>query len=443
MMDAKMSAGMREATHLTRAGQLHEAVAIIQRTLHGVSGPKPAGGTPRAAAETTVEGRFRVIDDEMMGTYAHEPQRRYLPGPAAGPGHTEAGPGPTAASQERTATPLPFGAGLHERWRGRWRGYRGPAPWSEPIPDRAPDIVPDGGRFISGLYTNHAGTRSYKLYIPSSYQGQPLPLVVMLHGCTQNPDDFAAGTRMNVLAEEHQCFVVYPAQSRAANSSKCWNWFDPADQQRDRGEPSIIAGLTRQILDSHRVDARRIYVAGLSAGGAMALTLAMTYPDLYAAVGIHSGLPYAVAQDLPSAFTAMHCGEGASARWYTACAPAAAIVFHGDRDTTVHPCNGDHVVAQCASSHARRGEPPEGGPARRVSIERGQAPHGHAYTRTTCHDASGQPVVEHWLVHGAGHAWSGGSCRGSYTDPKGPDASQEMLRFFYDHPHGGASASVS
>jgi len=314
MMDAKMSAGMREATHLTRAGQLHEAVAIIQRTLHGVSGPKPAGGTPRAAAETTVEGRFRVIDDEMMGTYAHEPQRRYLPGPAAGPGHTEAGPGPTAASQERTATPLPFGAGLHERWRGRWRGYRGPAPWSEPIPDRAPDIVPDGGRFISGLYTNHAGTRSYKLYIPSSYHGQPLPLVVMLHGCTQNPDDFAAGTRMNVLAEEHQCLVAYPAQSRAANASKCWNWFDPADQQRDRGEPSIIAGLTRQILDSHRVDARRIYVAGLSAGGAMALTLAMTYPDLYAAVGIHSGLPYAVAQDLPSAFTAMHCGEGASAR---------------------------------------------------------------------------------------------------------------------------------
>jgi poly(hydroxyalkanoate) depolymerase family esterase len=246
----------------------------------------------------------------------------------------------------------------------------------------------------------------------------------MLHGCTQNPDDFAAGTRMNVLAEEHRCFVAYPAQSRAANGSKCWNWFEPADQQRDRGEPSIIAGLTRQILDSHRVDARRIYVAGLSAGGAMALTLAMTYPDLYAAVGIHSGLPYAVAQDLPSAFSAMHCGEGASAgrrrQTLRARPPVPAIVFHGDRDTTVHPCNGDQVIAQCAPSHAGRGEPPEGGPARRVSVERGQVPHGHAYTRTTYHDASGQPVVEHWLVHGAGHAWSGGSPAALIPIPKGP-----------------------
>ncbi|MGA9260864.1 MAG: PHB depolymerase family esterase [Desulfobacterales bacterium] len=442
MMDAPMAAGMHEATHLTRAGQLHEAVAIIQRTLQGVLGSNPAADAPSAAAETTIEGRCRVIDDEM-GTYANEPQRRYSLGPAASPGHTETIPEPTAASLERTATPPPFGAGRHERWREQWREYRGPTPWPEPIPDRAPDIVPDGARFTSSSYTNHAGTRSYKLYIPSGYHGQPLPLVVMLHGCTQNPDDFAAGTRMNVLAEEHQCFVAYPAQSPAANGLKCWNWFEAADQQRDRGEPSIIAGLTRQILDSHRVDTRRIYVAGLSAGGAMAVTLAMTYPDLYAAIGIHSGLPHAVAQDLPSALTAMHSGKGASARWHTAGAPVPAIVFHGDRDTTVHPCNSDQVITQCAPSHARRGAPPEGGPAPRVSVERGQVPHGHAYTHTTYHDASGQTVVEHWLVHGAGHAWSGGSSRGSYTDPKGPDASQEMLRFFYDHPQDEVSASVS
>jgi poly(hydroxyalkanoate) depolymerase family esterase len=436
MMNATIATEMREATRLTRAGQLHEAVAIIQRTLQGVLGPKPAADAPRAAAETTIEVRCRVIDDEM-GTYAHEPQRRSSLGPAAISGHTEASPGPTAASHERTATPTPFGTDLLEQWRD----YRGPTPWSEPIPDRSPDIVPDGGRFTSGSYTNHAGTRSYKLYIPSGYHGQPLPLVVMLHGCTQNPDDFAAGTRMNVLAEEHQCLVAYPAQSPAANGSKCWNWFEAADQQRDSGEPSIIAGLTRQICDSHRVDARRIYVAGLSAGGAMALTLAMTYPDLYAAVGIHSGLAYAVARDLPSAFTAMHCGKETSARWHTAGAPVPAIVFHGDRDTSVHPCNGDQVIAQCAPSHARRGAPAEGGPAARVSVERGQVPHGHSYTRTTYHDASGQPVVEHWLVHGAGHAWSGGSSRGSYTDPKGPDATQEMLRFFYDHPQVSVSLS--
>jgi poly(hydroxyalkanoate) depolymerase family esterase len=436
MMDATIMTGMREATCLTRAGQLHEAVAIIQRTLQGGLGPEPAADAPYAAAETMIEGRCRVLDDEM-GTYPHEPQRRSSLGSAASPGHTEAGTGPTAASHERTAS-------LHEQWK-QWReqrhGYRGPTPWSEPIPDRTPDIVPEGGRFITGSYTNHAGTRSYKLYIPSGYHGQPLPLVVMLHGCTQNPDDFAAGTRMNVLAEEHQCFVAYPAQSPAANSSKCWNWFVAADQQRDRGEPSIIAGLTRQIRDSHRVDVRRIYVAGLSAGGAMALVLAMTYPELYAAVGIHSGLPYAVAQDLPSALTAMHRGEGASARWHTAGAPVTAIVFHGDRDTTVHPCNGDQVIAQCATSHARRGAPPEGFPAPRMSVERGQVPHGYAYTRTTYYDASGQPVVEHWLVHGAGHAWSGGSSRGSFSDPKGPDATQEMLRFFYDHPKVSVSVS--
>ena len=317
-------------------------------------------------------------------------------------------------------------------------------PGSEPKPDRTPDIVPDGGRFISGAYTNHAGTRSYKLYIPSGYHGQPLPLVVMLHGCTQNPDDFAAGTRMNVLAETHQCFVVYPAQPATANSSKCWNWFEAAHQQRDSGEPSLIAGLTRQILANYRVDERRIYVAGLSAGGAMAMTMVMTYPDLYAAVGIHSGLAYAVAQDLPSALSAMHGGFGISPRGHAGgtdsenifATSVPAIVFHGDRDTTVHPRNGDQVIAQCAPSQGVRGAAPDSGHAPGVSVTQGRIQNGHTYTHTTYHGASGQPVIEYWLVHGAGHAWSGGSSDGSYTDTKGPDASQEMLRFFFDHPQG-------
>ncbi|RJQ83605.1 MAG: esterase [Desulfobacteraceae bacterium] len=404
MLDIK--AGMREATRLTRAGKLHEAVKTIQRMLKGI-------GNHRA------------------GTYSHPPQRHSIN--AVRSEHAEDGSGPTQTRQNRTATPM------HEKWRG----YRGPSPWADPVPDRSPDIVPDGGRFTTGTYTNHAGTRSYKLYIPSGYHGQPLPLVVMLHGCTQDADDFAAGTRMNVLAEEHQCFVAYPAQPTAANHSQCWNWFEEAHQQRDRGEPSIIAGLTRQILKDHRIDARRIYVAGLSAGGAMALTLAMTYPDLYAAVGIHSGLPYAVAQDLASAFAAMYGRQRTRDRWHTAgspgtqlyATPVPAIVFHGDRDTTVHPCNGDRVIAQCASSHVGRGAAPDGG-APQATVERGQVPHGHSYTRTTYRSAGGHPVVEHWLVHGAGHAWSGGSSAGSYTDPKGPHASQEMLRFFYDHPQG-------
>lgn len=275
------------------------------------------------------------------------------------------------------------------------------------------------GKFLTGSFTNDAGTRAYKLYTPAAYHGQALPLVVMLHGCTQNPDDFAAGTRFNAIAEEEPCLVLYPAQAHSANSSRCWNWFNAADQQRGRGEPSIIAGMTREIIDTYHVDPARVYIAGLSAGGAMAIVMGTAYPELYAAAGIHSGLPYAAAKDLPSALAAMK-GSGAP--------PANArldaipvIVFHGDRDQTVHPRNGDHIM--------RQSMPPQAA----ADVERGQIRDGHAYTRTVHEDHNGKVVAEQWLVHGAGHAWSGGSSRGSYTDRKGPDASQEMMRFFTTH----------
>ena len=267
-------------------------------------------------------------------------------------------------------------------------------------PTRAP------GRFIRRSFSNGAGSRSYFTYLPARYGGQSLPLVVMLHGCKQTPDDFAAGTRMNELADRLGFIVVYPAQARSANLSRCWNWFWPADQKRDEGEPSLIAGITRQVIARYDVDKRRVYVAGLSAGGAMAAVMGATYPDLYAAVGVHSGLPYASARDSLSALAAMRgtrSGGGAPL-------PAVpTIVFHGDRDTTVHPSNGVYGIA-----------------AAKLESEQGEAG-GRQYTRTL---HRGRPSLEHWLVHGAGHAWCGGNAKASYADPSGPDATREMLRFF-------------
>lgn len=298
-------------------------------------------------------------------------------------------------------------------------------------PDSVIDAEPEpltGGRFITGSYSNQNGTRSYKLYIPSSYQGQSLPLIVMLHGCTQNPDDFAAGTRMNAIAEEKDCFVVYPAQTQSANQSKCWNWFNVLDQQRDQGEPSIIAGITRDIIKTYQIDECRIFIAGMSAGGAMSVIMVNTYPDLYVAVGIHSGLPYGAAQDMPSALTAMKRGGVSSAisRASPHSKDVPIIVFHGDMDTTVHPRNGEHIIAQSLPADFARS-------AAQSSTEQGKGSNDRGYKRTIHSDPSGRTVAEHWVVHGSGHAWSGGSNRGSYTDPKGPDASREMMRFFSTH----------
>jgi len=274
------------------------------------------------------------------------------------------------------------------------------------------------GRFSAGVHAEPLGRRHYKLFVPPGADARALPLVVMLHGCTQNPDDFARGTRMNEAARSRGLLVLYPAQERSANSSGCWNWFKHNHQARGKGEPALLVGMVRAVMASHAVDVRRVYVAGLSAGGAMAAILGDAYPDVFAAVGVHSGLPTGSARDVQSAFAAMQGGAAATAG--NGMGPPT-IVFHGDQDTTVHPVNGERVLAACTRAGV-------------VASERNPGEGGRAFTRRIHADPAGQVRAEHWTVHGAGHAWSGGSAQGTYTDASGPDATTEMLRFFLANP---------
>ncbi len=271
------------------------------------------------------------------------------------------------------------------------------------------------GEFVTRSFSNAAGSRNYKLYVPTGYSGEPMPLLLMLHGCKQNPDDFAAGTRMNELAQQHGFLVAYPEQTRKANGSNCWNWFQAAHQGRDGGEPQILAGIVGDVAVQYRIDSRRVFVAGLSAGAAMAVILGQTHPDVFAGIGAHSGLPHGAAQDVASAFAAMH--GGAATRAAASQPGVPTIVFHGDHDRTVVAGNADAIVGHALGADASAAL------TRETTSSAGS-------TRTVYRDAAGRAQVEQWLVHGAGHAWSGGSKKGSFTNPNGPDASAEMVRFF-------------
>jgi poly(hydroxyalkanoate) depolymerase family esterase len=377
---------MTEATALTRAGRLDEATAVIQRALSGRS----------AQPEGTVPGEVPRADRR-----ADDEQSRH--------------PG----SGRRTRGSL---RGLGSRLRERLGRAVGTAP-SRPRPpgvETSPDEVTPvrPGETSVHVHRSPAGDRPYILYVPTTGTGRR-PLVVMLHGGTQTAEEFAAATRMSALAQEHGFLVAYPEQVTSANAMRYWNWFQPADQQRDAGEPAIIAGIIAEIAAAHAVDPDRVYIAGLSAGAAMAAVVAAAYPDVIAAVGVHSGLPRGCAHDVASGFAAMRQAPRAAPLGR----PVPAIAFHGDADSTVAPDNATRVVEQFT-----------GGPVSgETLVERGS---GRPATRTVVR-RGGAVVGERWIVHGSGHAWSGGLAGASYTDPDGPDASAEMVRFFAEHPRHG------
>jgi len=399
---------MIEPTRLTREGRLEQAKAVIQRALASLPFPVAPREVKGEAKQKQREEAPQVLD--LMP-----------PSPRTGSSWTSPHFTPASIYPVRDAHPMVSGAPRGWVEGMEHTGSESGRTSAEPVAASAPQ----GARFVECTYASQAGMRRYKLYVPSGYKGQSVPLLVLLHGCTQSPDDFAAGTRMNDLAEEQTFLVAYPEQAPSANASKCWNWFRTGDQQRDQGEPCIIAGITRQIMREYSVEAGRVYVAVLSAGGAAAAIMGSNYPDLYAAIGVHSGLACGAARNISSAYAAMRQGAPAEAkRTYRHDQPAGVtptIVFHGDRDTTVSPINGDQIIAQSKASAILQ-----------TAVSHGVAPGGIRFTRTVYADKSGRLMLEQWVLHGGGHAWSGGSSAGSYTDPRGPDASREMVRFFLE-----------
>lgn len=436
----KLKQLMGQATQLVRSGHLAEATRTIQQALGGA--PAPAHAPERATAAAGSQGTTPVQAPTSAAPRASFRSASPWPGGAASEVQDavviERGKHPG----EPETDARPQGAPSHEG------GGADPvtAPGSMPLAE-AP------GSFTRVAFSHPGAPHNphhYHVFVPpGASAAAPMPLVLMLHGCTQNPLDFATGTGMNAAAAPANAMVLYPEQPHSANPHGCWNWFRPGDQRRDSGEPALLVAMVRDVMARHSVDPRRVYVAGLSAGGAMAALLGREYPDVFAAVGVHSGLQAGAAHNVMAALSAMKNGAKSNPRGTPVAAPGQpvvpVIVFHGDADGTVHARNGEQVI------HAALGAVVGGAAAVQSAVETGRSAAGRGFTRTVYRRATsgmadnsaiGGPatvVAEHWVLHGASHAWAGGSAQGSHTDPQGVNATAEMLRFFLEHGRTSAA----
>ena len=386
-MPSSFTAKFLRNPQLSRVGQLMDATRLIQRTLAGLTaraGQTAESSLPRPARPQA--GRSGLVIDAVL---------REINADDSAPDSVP----PTSPITARK---------------------------SQESDIKVPSSVP--ATFKSDVFASSGTSWPYRLFTPSGPHDERLPLIVLLHGCTQTATDFALGTAMNELAEQKKCYVLYPEQIQRANSSRCWNWFEPGNQQRGLGEPGMIAALVQEVVATRHVDASRVYVTGLSAGGAMAAVMAGLYPDVFAALGVHSGLPCGAANDIPSAFNAMRSGSPPKVPGRPkAGAAMPTIVFHGTADKTVHPDNGEHIVTAAVKAAQSGGVTL----ARNETRQDGSGARTARRTRYTAMD--GTPWIEHWEVDSGPHAWSGGDTAGSYTDPTGPSASGAMLEFFLRH----------
>ena len=375
---------MLKATRLTSVGKLLDATRLIQRAL-GRAVPKD---WPKDRTETRPEARREgspAANDSQVSDAP--PKIIILPPPAQ-----------------------PAGELMTD------------------VPGEAPQEAPRRkASFTKNTFSFEGHAYPYRLYIPSTPAAgasvvELMPLIVLLHGCKQDALDFSNGTAMNALAEQQQAMVLYPEQIASGNAMRCWNWFEPGHQQAERGEPGMIAALTQKVVQKHGAYPQRVYIAGLSAGGAMAAVVSGLYPDIFAAVGVHSGLAAGAARDVMSAFGAMRSGAkgGASSVMPT-------IVFHGTADKTVHPDNGEYITDAALVALKSSG-------MKLIKTQSTGSKNGEEKAeRVVYSTVDGKPFIENWRIDDGEHAWSGGNAAGSYTDPDGPSASAAMLAFFLQH----------